>query len=319
MAQLRIDPWRSDFGSGAEIDFEGEVSMAVTDPYVETADWSRPITPEPHAPEPWVFVDGVMRSETNVMAAEGERRAWGRFGSVAAGGVRCDGAARFVAEERPVRRVLVVGSRVEVEPVSVTVGGSRLDYPIYPVADDSPQGLRIGLQRAMFTEEQELALSLVEQGLVFVDGRLAPDLIGDSPIVGVVKRMVKAYLEGAEAELLGRLAPGQRTPLFAFGSGQPDRFAFHLRLIPQEASWHELAGLVRCEVPLGIGREAAIAIADRVACHLPGFAGRPGVDPRAPQNLTPVGALEARLKHRLGSRLMIERALKTQLTEAVHA
>ncbi|MGH2774217.1 MAG: hypothetical protein ACRDJT_02120 [Actinomycetota bacterium] len=319
MAQLRIDPWRSDFGSGAEVDLEGEVSMAVTDPHVETTDWSRPIVPAPQRPEAWVFVDGVMRSETNVMAAEEDRRAWGRFGSVAAGGVRCDGAATFVAQDRPIRRVLVVGSRVEVRDVTVTVGNSQLHYPVYPVADDSPQGLRIGLQRAMFAEEQQLAMSLVDQGLVFVDGRLSPDLIGDAPIVGVVKRMVRAYLDGAEAELLGRLAPGQRTPLFAFGSGQPDRFAFHLRLIPQEASWHELAGLVRCEVPMGIGRDAAIAIADRVACHLPSFAGRPGVDPRAPQNLNPVGALEARLKHRLGSRLMIERALKAHLTEAIHA
>jgi hypothetical protein len=319
MAQLRIDPWRSDFGSGAEIDFEGEVSKAVTDPQVETADWSRPIVPAPQPPEAWVFVDGVMRSETNVMAAEGDRRAWGRFGSVAAGGVRCDGTATFVAQDRPIRRVLVVGSRVEVADVTVTVGSSDLHYPVYPVADDSQQGLRIGLQRAMFAEEQQLAMSLVDQGLVFVDGRLSPDLIGPEPIVGVVKRMVKAYLDGTEAELLGRLAPGQRTPLFAFGSGQPDRFAFHLRLIPQEASWHELAGLVRCEVPMAIGRDAAIDIADRVACHLPSFAGRPGVDPRAPQNLTPVGALEARLKHRLGSRLMIERALKAHLTEAIHA
>jgi uncharacterized protein len=319
MAQLRIDPWRSDFGSGAEIDFEGEVSMAVTDPHVETADWSRPITPASSPPEAWVFVDGVMRSETNVMASEGDRRAWGRFGSVAAGGVLCNGAATFVAEDHPVRRTLVVGSRVEVAAVSVTVGKSELHYPVYPVADDSPQGLRIGLQRAMFAEEQHLALSLVDRGLVFVDGRLSPDLIGTEPIVGVVKRMVKAYLDEPEADLLGHLEPGQRTPLFAFGSGQPDRFAFHLRLIPQEPSWHELAGLVRCEVPMGIGRDAAIAIADRVACHLPTFAGRPGVDPRAPQNLTPVGALEARLKHRLGSKLMIERALKAHLMDAIHA
>jgi uncharacterized protein len=319
MTQLRIDPWRPDFGSGAEVDLEGEVSMAVTDPHVETADWSRPIVPVPRPPGPWIFVDGVMRSETGVMAAEDDRRAWGRFGSVAAGGVRCDEAATFVAEDRPIRRVLVVGSRVEVGDVTVAVGHAQLHYPVYPVADDSPAGLRIGLQRAMFAEEQQLARVLVDQGLVFVDGRLSPDLIGEAPIVGVVKRMVKAYLEGAEAELLGRLTPGQRTPLFAFGSGQPDRFAFHLRLIEQEASWHELAGLVRCEVPMGIGRDAAIAIADRVACHLPDFAGRPGVDPRAPQNLTPVGALEARLKHRLGSRLMIERALKAHLTETIHA
>ncbi|MDQ4095419.1 MAG: hypothetical protein M3174_04335, partial [Actinomycetota bacterium] len=62
---------------------------------------------------------------------------------------------------------------------------------------------------------------------------------------------------------------------------------------------------------LGGGRAAEIA--DIVACHLPTFAGRPGVDPRAPQNLTPVGALEQRLKHRLGNSTFVNRALTAHL------
>lgn len=316
MAQLRIDPWRSDFGSGAEIGFEDDAKPA--DLGVETADWSRPIRPEPCPPEASMFVDGVMRSEMHVMADEGEARAWGLFGSVAAGAVLCDGAARFIAEDHPVRRVLIVGSRIEVPDVTIVVGSSKLTFATVSVAQDNPVGLRVKLQREMLAEESYLAAQLTDRALVFVDGPLRLDTT-DAPMVGVVKRMVAAYLDGDAAKLLGDLRPGERTPVFALGNQVVDRFAWYLRLIEQEDSWHELAGLVRCEVRVSLGLAQARAIADRVACHLPSFAGRPGVDPRAPQNLTPVGALEARLKHRMGSRLMIERALKAHLTEAIHA
>lgn len=65
-----------------------------------------------------------------------------------------------------------------------------------------------------------------------------------------------------------------------------------------------------------LGLPEATRIADLVACHLPRYAGRPGVDPRAPQNLTPVGALETRLKHRLGSATVISRALLQHISKA---
>jgi hypothetical protein len=319
MAQLRIDPWRSDFGSGAEIGFEGDERKPDTDLAVETSDWSRPIAPEPCPPEASIFVDGVMRNEMHVMADEGDSRAWGLFGSVAAGAVLCDGTATFVAEEHPVRRILVMGSRIEVPDVTIWVGLSKLTYECVSVAQDTPVGLRVKLQREMLAEEQALANQLAGRGLVFMDGPLHLDRISEAPVVGVVKRMVRAYLEGDEAKLLGKVLPGERTPVFALGNQVMDRFAWYQRLVESEESWHELAGLVRCEVRMTLGLGQAIAIADRVACNLPVFAGRPGVDPRAPQNLTPVGALEARLKHRFGSKLMIERALKTHLTETIHA
>jgi uncharacterized protein len=127
--------------------------------------------------------------------------------------------------------------------------------------------------------------------------------------------MVTQYLDGDCAALLPRLAPGQRTPIFALGNSVLDRYAWYLRLIPSQDNWHELAGLVRCEVRMELGLDTAVEVADRVACRLPEFAGRPGVDPRAPQNLTPVGALESRLKHRMGSATYVRRALMVKLWE----
>ncbi|MEA2477787.1 MAG: hypothetical protein QOC87_1986 [Actinomycetota bacterium] len=316
MVQLKADPWRPDFGMGAEIGFEEEMTHAVVDPAVETLDWSRAIAPPPCDQQPVVFVDGVMRTELRVMASDKDKRAWGLLGSFAAGGVRCDGTATFVAEDEPIGRALLLGGRVEGTAVSFEVGNSSLVYRCLGVSDDSPTGLRRSLQRLMLAEEQRLAAKLAHDTLVFADGPLHMDgSAGKAPVVGVVKRMVSAYLTGEYADLLPRLRPGERTPLFALGNGAIDRFAWYLRLIPQDRGWHELAGLVRCEVRMELGLGTAAKIADEVACHLPSYAGRPGVDPRAPQNLTPVGALEGRLKHRLGSSTVIGRALLTKLAE----
>lgn len=315
MVQLKPDPWRADFGAGAEAAFDAEIDRPVVDTFVETSDWSRPLVCEPCQPERLTFVDGVMRTELRVMAVDDERRAWGALGSYAAGAVRCDGRAVFVAEDRGVRRVLLVGSRVDAEPLEVQAGNCVLVYDCHPVADDSPTGLRRALQRLMIRAEQELALQLAGDGLVLADGPL--HLVTEAPaeVVGVVKRMVKAYLDPEPAALLPLLAPRQRTPLFAVGSGVVDRYAWYVRLLPANGQWHELAGLVRCEVRMAVGLESARRIADRVAWQLPDYAGRPGVDPRAPQNLTPVGALEARLKHRLGSGTFIGRALQRHIVE----
>ena len=49
-----------------------------------------------------------------------------------------------------------------------------------------------------------------------------------------------------------------------------------------------------------------------VTAQLPRFAGRPW-DPRTPQNLAPVGALEAWLRHRMGDPRFIRRALTAWL------
>ena len=42
------------------------------------------------------------------------------------------------------------------------------------------------------------------------------------------------------------------------------------------------------------------AIADRTAALLPVVGSEPHIDPRAPQNLVPIGALERELRHRMG-------------------
>jgi uncharacterized protein len=314
MVNLRADPWRSDFGTGVEIGFDDESSVVV-DPTVEHAAWDRPVSPPPCPPETMTFVDGVMRIDLPVLARDGDSRAWGAFGSYAAGAVRCDGAAQFLEPDEPPGRVLVVGGGIAPGPVEVPVGRSSITYQPRAAKGALPVHQRQALQRLMLECEQRTATRLAGDGIVFADGPLHLNTGSDVVVVGVVKRMVTQYLDGDCAALLPRLAPGQRTPIFALGNSVLDRYAWYLRLIPSQDNWHELAGLVRCEVRMELGLDTAVEVADRVACRLPEFAGRPGVDPRAPQNLTPVGALESRLKHRMGSATYVRRALMVKLWE----
>lgn len=314
MVTLKADPWDPASGAGAEVPFEDE-DAPVVDPEVETARWSEPIVPRTRPLEPVTFVDGVMRIDLRVLAYDDERRGWGLLGSFAAGGVTCDGAASFVGEDEPVGRTLILGGRLAADPMVLDAGECRLVYQPRSIADDSPTVQRRVLQRLMLEAEQRMAVRLAGDTLVFADGPLHINTATDPPVVGVVKRMVTAYVQGEHAALLPRLEPGARSPLFALGNTVLDRYAWYQRLLPLDATWHELAALVRCEVRMELGVERAKEIADHTSCILLKFASRPGIEPRAPQNLTPVGALEGRLRHRLGNATVIRRALRVRLAE----
>lgn len=55
---------------------------------------------------------------------------------------------------------------------------------------------------------------------------------------------------------------------------------------------------------------ATIELADITASVLPSYASVPHKDPRAPQNLVPIGGLERQLRHRLGNHAILYRALR---------
>jgi hypothetical protein len=73
--------------------------------------------------------------------------------------------------------------------------------------------------------------------------------------------------------------------------------------------------VVRLEMSAAAGLEAARRAAGLTAQHLPGLASTADRDPRAPQNLVPVGALEQQLRHRLGDPRWIRRMLMQHLSE----
>lgn len=314
MVVLRADPWAPEYGMGFQAREEEPPPLA--DPTVETDDWAAPISPPPGPPAPVWFVDGVRRVDLRLLADDGSRRAAGLFGSFAVGAVCCDGGASFA--DHVVGRAVIAAAGILPPAVEVPMGSHLARY--VPATDpfDDPDRPVQRLQQLMLEEEAVLAASAAtEPGrLVVVDGPLRFFDATSATVVGMVKRFVRHYLDPGREGLLGRLATGDRTPLFALGLlGQPvQRYAWYTRLVDLRAPWHDQAGIVRCEVRAGVGIEQAIRLADGISAMLPRFAGRPS-DPRAPQNLAPVGGLEAWLRHRMGDVRMVRRALIEWLAE----
>lgn len=315
MLALRADPWTPDHGMGFEASLDEAPALA--DPFVETEDWSRPRTPGAAPAGPVLLVDGVRRVELRVLADDDGRRAPGLFGSYAVGAVLCDGRASFA--DHVVARAVVLAGGLRPERLEIPIGADRLTYEPASEPGSDPDRPLWGLQGLMRRAEGALAAKVASDrgSLVLSDGPLTFSDPTASPVVGVVKRFARAYLEPEQDALLSRLAPGERSPMFGLGKRQEqpvDRYAWYTRLVPMRAPWHEYAGLVRCEVRAGVGLDEAIELADRVSALLPDFAGRPS-DPRFPQNLAPVAGLEGWLQHRMGHRGLIRRALSTWLVE----
>lgn len=317
MAVLRADPWNPDFGMGFEAPLEDSTPPRA-DPGVETKDWRSPLSPAGSAEVPVWFVDGVRRVELRVLADDRGRRVPGLFGSFAVGAVRCDGRAEF--DEHRVCRSIVLGGGIRAERVDIDCGRERVSFePAVESRIDTNAPIE-RLQELMRDEENALAATLVGLGapLVVVDGPLRLGEEGDRPVVGVVKRFVRRYLDPEHEALLSQLQRGQRTPVFAL-LDQDDTvrgYSWYARLTELRAPWHDHAGIVRCEVRAAVGLDAAVAMAERVTALLPRYAGRAS-DPRTPQNLAPVAGLEGWLRHRMGDRALIRRALVTWLARGM--
>ncbi|MBL7490589.1 hypothetical protein I6A60_39475 [Frankia sp. AgB1.9] len=151
-------------------------------------------------------------------------------------------------------------------------------------------------------------------------GGAAPDrsalLIVDGPLrgrthmprtLGFIKTHHSRYLEPPQHEVVGRLQPGERTPVFMMGTNW-DRFTWYLRLPSRPgAPW---AGVARIECPASLPAADAIGLADLSQVVLPRFASHEFKDGRAPQNLYPIAGLERALRRRLGDRQLMYRSLR---------
>ncbi len=315
MTVLRADPWAPEYGMGFEARVEEPDALA--DAALETADWTRPVTPERSAVSGTVwFVDGVRRVELRVEGRDDQARAPGLFGSFAVGAVRCDGRATF--DEHRVGRRVVIGGGLPVTASEVRTRHAVLRYEPLSEPTSDPAAPLDRLQDSMRGEENSLAAHIASRAddgsLVVVDGPLR---LGDAvagPVVGAIKRFVRRYLAPEQDQLIGRLHAGQRTPVFGLLDAERELrgFSWYARVADLRGPWHDHAGVLRCEVRAALGLDAAIALADRVTALLPGFAGRPA-DPRTPQNLVPIAGLEGWLRHRMGDARMIRRALLLML------
>jgi len=111
--------------------------------------------------------------------------------------------------------------------------------------------------------------------------------------------------------LLEALAPGERTPAFRVHRKGLELASWYVRLpLPPEGLRPPLAGLLRVETPLA---GPFLELADLSLGLFPALASHPVKDPRAPQNLLPVGGLERELSRRMGRPEVVGRMLARYL------
>jgi hypothetical protein len=299
-----VDAWDPAYGTSADPGADGtDGTAAVTDLDVElpAAEW-RAVPPAPGAvPEVVHFVDGVRRIDAHVWIDGAGGPVPGLAASYAAGVVSCrPGEARVAVVD--VRRGLFTAA-----PAGTAVRAPLADYPVHRSDDPDEAALSLQLQRALAAAEVDCAVRARTDPaeLLVVDG----PLLGRgqlSNVLGLIKTHRTPYLEGAAHALVARLGTGERTPVFRMGTRWV-RCSWYLRLPCRPgAPW---AGVVRVECP-DLPAAAAVELARLSQAVLPRFASTEHKDQRAPQNLVPIGGLEALLRRRLGDRLLLDRTLR---------
>lgn len=316
--RFRLDAWASDYVGSVDLDeSEDEAPDFQVDLAVETLDWSSPITCTPvERPKRIVFVDGVQRTEV-----------WGRIevdggavdaalGSAAVGAAISYADRAEIAFDEPARvhRIYAVAGAVSVNPLDIKAGSHIMRFEPATIAERGRNGVSHALGNRRAELERLFAEKLVdEESLVVLDGRLSFEPGPVHKVVGMTKTIHRNYLQGTpESAMVPRLGDCERTPVFRIHYGDTTRYSWYLRLPFTRQIHHSLAGIVRLETP-EIGETAAIHLANLTAFHLPDFASQPQHDPRAPQNLVPIGALEKRLRHEMGDPTWLRRTIEDYL------
>lgn len=291
-----IDAWDPQYGAAMAPVLDestGKVDLGVE---VDPAAWV-PIGSAAAAATDVLFVDGVRRVDARVWSIGPELTQPALAVSVAAGAVRCNGAAEIV--EAQVRRMLV--GRAGLEPIH----GPGLTWEPLASADDDEATMIGVVQAEMGRLEVDIAASLPPAQLTVLDGPLGGHARVDGA-VGYVKSHRVAYLPTSVEGLVRRLGPGERTPLFVLETNRT-RYSWYLRL--PGGSGHPWSGVVRLEAPSTVTLDQARGLADLVGATLPRFSSPPHRDARAPVNLLPIAGLEDHLHHLLGDRHFLHRRL----------
>ena len=303
MARIFVEGWSPEYGSPLDQDEALAPSAGSVDTTVETADWE-PLEGWDDGVERVAFVDGVRRVDARLTLDDpATGPVPGMCGTFAVGATVWDRPARrsMVEDVRVERWAVLAGGRPEtLPPVDLEPG-----YRTTTCASDDPLALMKELHTKMRRAEGATASALAAGCFVVADGPLN-DLTAQ-PTVGYIKSHRVTYLPPETNAVVAQLAPGQRTPLFTIADYR--RYSWYLRLAVLQGG-HSWTGIVRCEASGQLPTEEVRTLADRTAALLPTVASQAHIDPRAPQNLVPIAALERDLRHRMGDQRMVYRALR---------
>ncbi len=302
-----VEDWAAAYGSPYLVKESDEANL--TGVLVEDGDDLVPHVPAPgHGPEgPIAFVDGVRRGEAAMSDLDLGTGAMIRAvaGTHACGAVVGEPGGALSFEAVRVSRMVIWGSGVHRELPSVKGGW---EWTVRSVPDDAPDAPLKALQSRMRQEEGLVAEDQAARGrLVIVDGPLNFVRSRDLAVVGHIKTHYRALLPPEQHRQIADLSPTERTSIFRLGD---DRYSCYLRLTPSTRLSGPWSGIVRLEIPAATGLRVAVQTMNLVAAMIPRYAGVAHRDPRAPQNLQPVGALERELRHRMGDAGLAYRAVR---------
>jgi hypothetical protein len=306
-----VDPWDPGYGQAFGDELDGgalEESTAELDLDLElpAAQW-RPIDPDLSARPPGtlLFLDGVRRIDARIWVhGRNPQPAAGIAASFAAGLVRCDRTAHVAGVN--VQRGLFTAY-----PDATDITTRHARYHARVARGGGIDQLSLALQQCLTDAEVQLALAFraqhpADDDLLVVDGPLRGRTHLDR-VVGYIKTHHASYLPAEQAAVVAALKPGQRTPAFTMGTSWR-RNSWYLQLPATfGVPW---SGVVRLECSADLPRPQVAGLADMTARLLPRFASTPHKDPRAPQNLVPIGGLERELRRRLGDQQLLYRSLR---------
>lgn len=313
-----VDPWDPGYGLAFSEELDGgalEESTAELNLGLEipAASW-QPITPDPAPPLPRtvLFLDGVRRIDARIWVhGNNPQPASGIAASFAAGLVCCDGAARVVD-------VVVERGLFTAAPEATDINTRTARYPARLAAGPGLDQLSLALQQRLTNAEVQLALTFRgqhpgEDDLLIVDGPLRGRTHLERT-VGYIKTHHASYLPTEQAAVVASLMPGQRTPAFTMGTSWR-RNSWYLQLLGTPGvPW---SGVVRIECSAELPPIEVMRLANLTARLLPPLGSSPHKDPRAPQNLIPIGGLERELRHRLGDQQLLYRALRATAARTI--
>jgi len=292
-----VESWDPDYGAPSTAELEDASENVDVDVEVASGDWS-PVLPDAEPLTDMLFVDGVRRVDASLWIEQPpDFPGFALAATYAAGAVRCDGRAEL--ESADIGRGLFTSSAAD--DIESVVGM----YKVKATKGTTSEELWLGIQQRMADLEAKVAREAGPAEVVVVDGPLSHHRDIENA-VGYIKTQKVQYLPIELRPVLTSLLPGLRTPLFLTTTSW-SRYSWYLRLANHSGP---AGGLVRCEIDGDVDRIQAIRLANRVSASLPRFASERHKDPRAPQNLYPIGGLERELRHRLGDREMAIRALR---------
>ncbi len=349
--RLRFEPWPPEYDTSLhdELGVTGDSApFGDTNYAVELEQW-RPVQTKllSISFERLYFIDGRRRSEGRVFAewetAGIKRSLPGLLGTYAVGlaEIETERQTSCRIAEAAVERVLILAHE-GAKALHIPASESRLGELVYrpawvdlkPASEEGNETqtdkaqannstndtLELQLQALMRQAERRLASrKRFGNNLLIVDGTLPSD--AKDPFdasLGYVKTIHNLRLPPEEQRTLFELQFAQRSPVFEIGGRLP-RFSWYLRLDTPVDWYHSLSGIVRLEVyhnpETGRNLDWASRIADWSCTTLPRLAAKSYRDPRAPQQLMPVAALERELGRRMGDRGIVRRRIQRHLHE----